>query len=61
MEKWAQSLDLEVHFFLVDNNAFLQGEDAPISTESSGATQHYLLLEEFYRTAIFRVYEELSG
>ena len=53
VEKWAHSLDLEVHFFLVDSGEFMRGKDTPISTESSGATQHYLLLEEFYRTAIF--------
>lgn len=50
---WAASLDLEVHFFLMDSKQFILGKSAPISTESSGQTQHYLLLEEFYRTAIY--------
>ena len=53
IEKWAASYDLEVHFFLVDSEQFLKGHDLPISFESSGNTQHYILLEEFYRTAIF--------
>ncbi len=53
VEKWAQSLELEVHFFLINSDQFRRGEKAPISSESSGATQHYLLLEEFYRTAIY--------
>jgi len=53
IEKWADSLGLEVHFFLVNNESFSKGENIPISSESSGDTQHYLLLEEFYRTAIF--------
>jgi adenylate cyclase class 1 len=53
IEIWADSLDLEVHFFLMDSDKFLRGEDSPLSTESSGKTQHYLLLEEFYRTAIY--------
>lgn len=53
VEKWAVSLNLEVHFFLVNSETFSKGENIPISTESSGNTQHYLLLEEFYRTAIF--------
>ena len=53
IEKWAASYDLEVHFFLVDSEQFIKGQDLPISSESSGNTQHYLLLEEFYRTAIF--------
>lgn len=53
VEKWAASLKIEAHFFLVDSNQFKQGENTPISEESSGETQHYLLLEEFYRTSIF--------
>lgn len=53
VEKWAGSLKLEVHIFLLDNQHFRRGENAPLSTESSGETQHYLLLEEFYRTSIY--------
>jgi len=53
IELWATSLGLEVHFFLMDSRQFRLGENTPISTESSGQTQHYLLLEEFYRTAIY--------
>ncbi len=53
IEKWAASYDLEVHFFLVNSQQFCKGQDIPISEESSGNTQHYLLLEEFYRTAVF--------
>jgi len=53
IELWGASLGLEVHFFLMDSKQFRLGQNAPISTESSGQTQHYLLLEEFYRTAIY--------
>jgi len=53
LEVWAESLELEVHFFLIDSKQFRLGQNTPISTESSGQTQHYLLLEEFYRTAIY--------
>ena len=53
IEVWADSLGLEVHFFLVNSESFRKGKNIPISSESSGNTQHYLLLEEFYRTAIF--------
>ncbi|MEQ1622780.1 MAG: class I adenylate cyclase [Methylococcales bacterium] len=53
VEQWAATLDLEVHFFLMDGSKFRSGEDTPMSSESSGHTQHYLLLEEFYRTAIY--------
>ncbi|MCF7969760.1 MAG: class I adenylate cyclase [Methylococcaceae bacterium] len=53
IERWAESLDLEVHFFLVDSEEFIQGASSPLSSESSGKTQHYLLLDEFYRTSLF--------
>lgn len=53
IEEWATSLGLEVHFFLIDSVKFKAGQDTPISSESSGTTQHYLLLEEFYRTALY--------
>ncbi|WP_340122371.1 class I adenylate cyclase [Methylobacter svalbardensis] len=53
IEIWAESLGLEVHFFLMDSRQFRLGQNTPISTESSGQAQHYLLLEEFYRTAIY--------
>jgi adenylate cyclase class 1 len=53
IEHWAATLGLEVHFFLIDSERFKSGQDTPISTESSGTTQHYLLLEEFYRTAVY--------
>ena len=52
VEQWAASLGLEVHFFVLDNEQFRSGQDTPLSLDSSGKTQHYLLLEEFYRTAI---------
>ena len=53
VESWAATLGLEVHFFLINSVNFKKGEGTPISVESSGKTQHYLLLEEFYRTAIY--------
>ncbi len=52
IEAWAASLDLEVHFYLVNVDRFRSGEVLPLSEESSGSAQHNLLLEEFYRTAI---------
>ncbi|MGZ8161445.1 MAG: class I adenylate cyclase [Methylobacter sp.] len=53
IEHWATSLALEVHFFLMNSEQFRLGRDTPISSESSGQTQHYLLLEEFYRTSVY--------
>ncbi len=52
IEQWAESLKLEVHFFCFDANTFSSGQHQSLSTESSGSTQHSLLLDEFYRSNI---------
>ncbi len=52
IEKNAAELDLELHIFLIDPELFRQGHKAKLSRESSGSTQHSLLLEEFYRSAV---------
>lgn len=53
IETWADQFGLEVHFFLVDQQQFRAKGELTLSSESSGSAQRYLLLEEFYRTAIF--------
>ena len=54
LEAWAEIQGAEAHFFLIDPLRFAQGErDDALSTENCGSTQHYLLLDEFYRTAIW--------
>ncbi|MEJ5057365.1 MULTISPECIES: class I adenylate cyclase [unclassified Pseudomonas] len=54
LEDWAASQGAEAHFFLIDPARFVLGErDNQLSTENCGTTQHYLLLDEFYRTAIW--------
>jgi adenylate cyclase class 1 len=54
LEAWADSQGAEAHFFLIDPQRFVLGErDAQLSSEDCGTTQHYLLLDEFYRTAIW--------
>ncbi len=50
--KWALTLDLEVHFFLMEPEKFRLGEREGLSSEDCGSTQHYLLLDEFYRTGL---------
>ena len=53
IDEWANSLGLELHTFLMDADAFRQGATTnEMDKESSGSAQHYLLLDEFYRTAI---------
>lgn len=55
LEAWAATQGAEVHFFLVDPARFTAGdrEDAQLTSDDCGTTQHYLLLDEFYRTAIW--------
>jgi adenylate cyclase class 1 len=54
LEAWAATMGAEAHFFLIDPERFVLGErDARLSGEDCGTTQHYLLLDEFYRTAIW--------
>ncbi len=52
LEEHAAALGLHAHFFLMHDAAFRHGEVEQLSKESSGNTQHTLLLEEFYRTGL---------
>lgn len=52
IEEWCKSLDLEVHFFVFSVEQFKRGELHSLSNESSGSTQFYLLLDEFYRSSV---------
>ena len=50
---WAATQSCEAHFHLVDPTHFAQGaRENTLGIEDCGTTQHYLLLDEFYRTAI---------
>lgn len=54
LEAWAAGQGAEAHFFLIDPSRFVRGErDTQLSSDDCGTTQHYLLLDEFYRTAIW--------
>ncbi len=54
LETWAASQGAELHIFLIDPLRFASGQrDAELSGEDCGSSQHYLLLDEFYRTAIW--------
>jgi len=50
--EWAQKLGVEAYFFLMDPDKFKSGMQGELTEESCGSTQHFLLLDEFYRTAI---------
>ncbi|MBD2794993.1 class I adenylate cyclase [Xenorhabdus sp. 18] len=52
IEQWAASLGIEVTFFLIDENRFRHNACGSLNGEDCGSTQHILLLDEFYRTAV---------
>ncbi len=53
IDEWANKGGLELHTFLMDAEQFRSGGlSSHVDKESSGSAQHYLLLDEFYRTAI---------
>ncbi|WP_334471553.1 class I adenylate cyclase [Arsenophonus sp. PmNCSU2021_1] len=52
IEQWASSLGIDVTFFLIDENRFRHHTSGSLSDEDCGTTQHILLLDEFYRTAV---------
>ncbi|UCJ18049.1 class I adenylate cyclase [Pseudomonas sp. MM211] len=54
LQTWAASQGTEAHFFLIDAQRFRAGErEARLTSDDCGTTQHFLLLDEFYRTAIW--------
>nr|WP_314492482.1 class I adenylate cyclase [uncultured Pseudomonas sp.] len=54
LEDWAATQGADAHLFLIDSAGFARGErTGTLSSDDCGHTQHYLLLDEFYRTAIW--------
>lgn len=54
LEVWAASQGGEVHFFLINAQRFAQDRhDVQLGTHQGGVMQPMLLLDEFYRTAIW--------
>lgn len=49
---WAESFGVELNFFLIPDNKFKVDNNAGMTFDSCGSSQHMLLLDEFYRTAI---------
>lgn len=52
LEQWAIRQGVDVNFFLIDENRFRHNESGSLGDEDCGSTQHILLLDEFYRTAV---------
>lgn len=53
IQRWTETMGMEVYFFLIDPDKFRRGERGEqLDAEDCGSTQHYLLLDEFYRTSL---------
>jgi len=51
--EWAQTLGVELHVFVFAADEFREGRQrAEVTGENCGSAQHFLLLDEFYRTGI---------
>lgn len=53
ISEWAMTYRLEIHIFTMDFEEFKRGTLSALNEESSGSAQRVLLLDEFYRSAIF--------
>lgn len=52
--RWAADVaHIETHFFLMNAKTFSEGKQSLLSGEASGSAQHFLLLDEFYRSAVW--------
>lgn len=52
LQQWCQAQGVEISFFLIDENRFRMNESGALGKEDCGSTQHILLLDEFYRSAV---------
>lgn len=52
LQEWCCRCGVEVSFFLIDENRFRHNESGHLGGEDCGSTQHILLLDEFYRSAV---------
>jgi adenylate cyclase class 1 len=49
---WAKSLGVEAYFFIMDEKRFRSNCSEKLSGDNCGSSQHLLLLDEFYRSAV---------
>ncbi|MFC0180605.1 class I adenylate cyclase [Thorsellia kenyensis] len=52
LELWASNLGVDLTLFLVDENRFRHKLSGELDNDDCGTSQHYLLLDEFYRSAV---------
>lgn len=54
LQNWAAGLGAHIHIFLINPEHYVSGvRDGVLTSDDCGTTQHYLLLDEFYRTSIW--------
>lgn len=55
LQAWAATLGAKIYLFLIEPKQFASGQDneRQLTLDDCGTTQHYLLLDEFYRTALW--------
>lgn len=49
---WAQTQGVEANFFLMDEQRFRSNHSEEMTGDNCGSSQHLLLLDEFYRSAV---------
>ncbi|WP_158117057.1 class I adenylate cyclase [Vibrio cincinnatiensis] len=49
---WAKSQGIEANFFIMDEQRFRHNRSDKMTGENCGSSQHLLLLDEFYRSAV---------
>lgn len=49
---WAQSQGVEANFFIMDEDRFKTNRSEEMTGDNCGSSQHLLLLDEFYRSAV---------
>ncbi|WP_019616414.1 class I adenylate cyclase [Psychromonas ossibalaenae] len=52
ISSWANRFAVELNFFLIPDNKFRIDNNAGMTKDACGSSQHLLLLDEFYRTAL---------
>ncbi|RJX65298.1 class I adenylate cyclase [Vibrio sinensis] len=50
--QWAQNQGVEANFFLMDEERFRSNHSEEMTGDNCGSSQHLLLLDEFYRSAV---------
>ncbi len=59
ISEWALQQGVEANFFVVCEQRFRQHLSQEMTTDNCGSTQHFLLLDEFYRSAVHLAGQQL--